>query len=94
VRATWQKELVSHFDRHKRYPADRSLKSAEIVVGFVLDRTGHIVSSEIVTGSGDPSFDAAALSMLKRADPVPAPPALIADEGLSFSLPVFFRVKK
>ena len=44
-------------------------------------------------GSGDAAFDQAALDMLKRSDPVPAPPPLVADEGLSFTLPVIFRVK-
>jgi protein TonB len=93
VRMTWQKQLGAHLDRHKRYPADRAHKSAEIVVSFVLDRTGHVLSSAIVRGSGDASFDAAALEMLRRSDPVPAPPPLVADEGLSFTLPVIFRVK-
>jgi protein TonB len=93
VRRTWQKELGAHLDRHKRYPADRVSKSAEIVVTFVLDRSGHVLSSSIVQGSGDAAFDQAALDMLKRSDPVPAPPPLIADEGLSFTLPVLFRVK-
>jgi TonB family protein len=93
IRASWQKELSAHFDKHKRYPADRSSKSAEIVVSFVLDRTGHILSSSIVRGSGDTSFDNAALAMLQRSDPVPVPPPLVADEGLSFTLPVVFRVK-
>ena len=32
--------------------------------------------------------------MLKRADPVPQPPPLVADEGLSFTLPVIFRVNE
>jgi len=49
--------------------------------------------ASIVRGSGDTSFDNAALAMLQRSDPVPAPPALVADEGLSFTLPVVFRVK-
>lgn len=93
VRATWQKQLLAHLDKHKRYPSDRSRRSAEIVVGFVLDRTGHIVSTSIIKGSGDASFDQAALAMLRRSDPVPAPPPLVADEGLSFTLPVIFRVK-
>jgi periplasmic protein TonB len=92
VRATWQRELMAHLDKHKRYPSN-ALKSAEIIVGFVLDRMGHVLSSSIVKGSGDPTFDAAALSMLKRSDPVPQPPPLVADEGLSFTLPVIFRVK-
>jgi TonB family protein len=93
VRLTWQKELAAHLDRHKRYPADRSNKAAEILVSFELDRTGHVLSTAIVKGSGDPSFDEAALAMLRRSDPVPAPPPLVADEGLTFTLPVIFRVK-
>ncbi len=94
VRTTWQKELVAHLDRHKRYPSDRAQVNAEIIVNFVIDRTGHILSSSIVKGSGDPSFDAAALSMLQRSDPVPQPPPILADEGLSFTLPVMFRAKR
>ena len=93
MRATWQKELVAHLDKHKRYPAARSQKSAEILVGFALDRMGHVLSASIVKGSGDAAFDEAALAMVKRSDPVPQPPPLIADEGLNFTLPVIFRVK-
>ena len=93
-RATWQKELAAHLNKFKRYPQDRSLRNAEVIVSFVLDRVGHVVSKQIVKASGDPSFDAAALEMLQRSDPVPAPPPLVADEGLTFSLPVIFQVKK
>ena len=93
VRATWQKELMAHLDKHKRYPAERALKTAEILVGFVLDRMGHVLSTNIVRGSGDPAFDAAALDMVRRSDPVPQPPPLVADEGLNFTLPVIFKVK-
>src|SRR3984893_12229749 len=92
-RVKWEKQLVAHLDRHKRYPAERSQKSAEIVISFALDRTGHVLSSTIVKGSGDAAFDEAALAMVRRSDPVPQPPPLIADEGLSFTLPVIFRVK-
>ena len=93
MRATWQKELIAHLDKHKRYPAARSQKSAEIVVGFALDRMGHVLSTSIVKGSGDAAFDEAALAMVRRSDPVPQPPPLVADEGLSFTLPVIFRIK-
>lgn len=93
VRATWQKELIAHLDRHKRYPAERVQKSAEILVGFTLDRLGHVLSASVVKGSGDAAFDEAALAMIRRSDPVPQPPPLVADEGLNFTLPVIFRVK-
>ena len=81
------------FDRHKRDPPDRAATAAEIVVSFELDRTGHILESHIERSSGDAAFDAAALAMMRRSDPVPVPPALVADEGLKFTLPVVFRVK-
>jgi TonB family protein len=93
VRLTWQKELMAHLDRHKRYPAERSQKSAEILVSFALDRMGHVLSSSIAKGSGDAAFDQAALAMVRRSDPVPPPPPVVADEGLNFTLPVIFKVK-
>src|SRR6478736_6676678 len=93
ARLTWQKELMAHLEKHKRYPAERTQKSAEILVGFALDRMGHVLSTSIVKGSGDKAFDAAALAMVRHADPVPQPPPLVADEGLNFTLPVIFKVK-
>jgi protein TonB len=94
VRATWQKELIAHFNRHKRYPANRSAQTVEVLVNFDLDETGHVLSSSIVQGSGDPSFDEAALAMIRRSDPVPKPPSLLVEEGLNFTLPVIFRAKR
>ncbi len=94
ARATWQKELMAHFNRHKRYPTNPSLQSATILVSFILDETGHVLSSNIVQGSGDNSFDEAALAMIRRSDPVPKPPSLVAHEGLDFTLPVIFRPKR
>jgi TonB family protein len=93
ARLTWQKELMAHLEKHKRYPAERTQKSAEILVGFALDRMGHVLSTSIVKGSGDKAFDEAALAMVRHADPVPQPPPLVADEGLNFTLPVIFKVK-
>jgi periplasmic protein TonB len=93
VKLNWQKELIAHFDRHKRYPVDREGKNAEILVSFVLDRMGHVLSASIAKGSGDSAFDAEALAMMHRSDPVPQPPPAVADDGLSFTLPIIFRVK-
>jgi TonB family protein len=91
-RATWQKEVAVHLEKYKRL-SERPPRSVEIVVRFVLDRTGHVVSAEVAKSSGDAAFDDAALAMMKRADPLPAPPPLVADDGLTFSMPVSFRGK-
>ena len=65
VRATWQKELSAHLDKHKKYPKDRSQQAAEIAVRFTLDRMGRVLSVSIEKGSGDAAFDEAALSMVR-----------------------------
>lgn len=92
-RVTWEKELAAHFDKFKRYPDDRVGQRAEVVITFILDSMGHVISSRIEKSSGDTAFDAAALAMLQRADPVPPPPPAVADEGLTFTLPVIFHTK-
>ena len=91
ARVTWQKELLAHLDKFKRYPAERSQRSAEILITMTLDRTGRVVAANIAKSSGDEAFDHAAVAMVERASPVPPPPPLIADEGLDFSLPVIFK---
>ncbi len=93
VSMTWQKELTAHLDKHKRYPTGDTRLNAEIVVSFTLDRIGHVLSAEVVKSSGSAAFDEAALAMVRRSDPVPQPPPLVADQGLTFTLPVIFRVK-
>ena len=91
VRVSWQKELLAHLNRFKRYPSDRSGKSADIVVAMHLDRTGRVVAANVIRSSGDTVFDRAALSMVERASPVPVPPPLVADLGLDFELPIRFK---
>jgi protein TonB len=93
VRASWQRELIAHLDKHKRYPGTRAEKSAAILIDLVLDRTGRVVSATIRKSSQDSAFDQAALDMIRRADPMPTPPALVADDGLTFVLPVDFNAR-
>lgn len=90
IRQGWEKDLVAHLDRHKRYPKGL-FKAAELSVRLTLDRLGHVISVAIEKGSGDAAFDEAAIGMVKRSDPVPTPPPLVADDGLTFVLPVIFR---
>jgi protein TonB len=94
VKLTWQKALMAHLNRAKRYPAGGGRRSAEASVRFTLDRRGHVLSYSIKRSSGLPAFDEAALAMMKRADPAPPPPPVIADENLTFDVPVQFRADR
>jgi TonB family protein len=93
-KTTWQKELAAYFLRHQRYPKGQAPKNVQVLVSFTLDRSGHVLSTSVAQSSGDASFDEAAMAMVRRSDPVPQPPPVVADEGLSFTLPVIFREKR
>jgi TonB family protein len=94
IRATWQKELAAHLNRNLVYPEGREGRF-DVGVTFDLDRRGHVVNAGIVKSSGDPVFDAASLALLKRADPMPPPPAGLTDDTLHFNLVwVNFGIKK
>ena len=47
------------------------------VVGYTLDRKGNITEQWIVRSSGDDKLDARAIAILRKAAPLPAPPATI-----------------
>jgi hypothetical protein len=58
-----------------------------------IDRIGHLLKAEAAPGERDAIFETAAIAMMKRADPTPPPPPEIADNELTFDLPVNFRSK-
>jgi periplasmic protein TonB len=91
--AAWRRRLAAHLARHKSWPAG-ARRSAEVAVRFRLERSGRIAAAEIVRSSGLSAFDDAALALLKRADPAPAPPAHVADDALTFTAPIVFRTRE
>lgn len=92
IRKTWEKQLVVHLARYRSYPTIAANQNAQVTLSFVLDRSGHVVSATVAKSSGDAAIDQAALTMMQRADPVPAPPASVASKGLNFSLPIVFTL--
>ena len=92
--AKWRGQLSAYLNLHKRYPEVKSTKVTKVKVGFVLDRLGHVVSMQVIEGSGDAAYDEAALAMIRRSDPVPRPPPVEADDGLNFTLDVIFSKGK
>ncbi|CAD5106277.1 energy transducer TonB [Zestomonas carbonaria] len=78
---TWQSKLLSHLSRYKRYPEDARRRGYEGItrVRFSVDRDGNVLSVELVGSSGSASLDRATLAMIRRAQPVPKPPADLLD---------------
>ncbi|HVX75563.1 MAG TPA: TonB family protein [Bradyrhizobium sp.] len=91
--ANWGRKISAYFDLHKRYPRGEN-KTTTVKVNLVLNRRGNVVSASVAESSGDPVFDEAALAMIHRSDPVPAPPAGLTDDQFAFSLDVKFNKPK
>jgi TonB family protein len=91
--ADWGRKISAYFELHKRYPKDKT-KATTVKVGLVLNRRGNVVSLDVAESSGDAAFDEAAISMIRRSDPVPLPPAGLTDDQFSFSLDVKFKKPK
>ncbi len=91
--ANWGRKISAYFELHKKYPSGKKA-AAQLKLALVLNRLGRVVSVDVKETSGDPEFDQAALSMVRRSDPVPKPPAGLTDDEFSFILPVKFNPPK
>jgi periplasmic protein TonB len=91
----WESALVAHIERFKRYPPEARAHDERGVarIAFTIDHEGRVVTSRVVQSSGHPELDAESLAMLSRAQPMPRPPAKLADSELSFVVPVRFNIR-
>jgi periplasmic protein TonB len=89
--ANWERLLVAQLERHKRYPPQAHGKTGEARLAFSIDRGGRLVASRIVHSSGSDALDEEALALIRRAAPLPPPPAGMSDDQLSFVVPIRYR---
>lgn len=79
--------ISAHLQRFKRPAAGEGTA----VVSFTVDRSGRVVARNLARSSGSSTLDAEALAMIARAQPMPAFPAAIAQQRLSFTQAIRFR---
>ena len=94
-KATWQKALVTHIDKFKRYPEAARAKSStgEVLVAFTMNRAGDVLTHRIIAGSDTSALDEEALAILTRAKPLPVPPSDVAGELFELAVPIRFKLK-
>jgi protein TonB len=87
--------VLAWLNRHKRYPSGAKSRREEgsVQVSFTIDASGRVTGSRVVRSSGSPDLDRAALDMVQRASPVPAPPKEIARSRMSLNVPVMFNLR-
>ncbi|WP_020186158.1 energy transducer TonB [Methylopila sp. 73B] len=72
---TWRSRLMAHLEKGKRYPAGARGERGVAYVRFSIDAAGKVLSASLAGSSGHPALDGEALSLVRRASPVPAPPS-------------------
>jgi protein TonB len=87
----WKKQLVIRLTASKRFPPEAIGQSGTAKVGFVLDRSGRLISTKLLESSGIKALDTEAVAIIERTQPFPAPPSEIDDDGLRLTLPLIFR---
>ena len=87
--ATWKSELMAHLNRYKRYPSGAA-STGTASVAFTIARSGQVLSARLIGSSGNPALDAEAISLPRRASPVPAPPPDFGGGVLTLTVPIHF----
>jgi protein TonB len=92
---SWINMLFSHLLRYRQYPSSASAARQEGVVtlSFTMDRNGRVLSRHIAHSSGVAALDAEALSMIERAQPLPAFPPNMPESTRSFTAPIKFSLR-
>jgi periplasmic protein TonB len=62
-----------------------------VIVKFTIDRTGELISSEIISQSGVAVLDQESLTLIARAQPLPSAPADLVGREFTFTVPVQFN---
>jgi protein TonB len=86
--------LLAQLNRFKQYP--RAARQAHIegvvMLHFIMDAEGNVLTSEIATSSGRPVLDNEALALIQRAQPLPALPAGFPTPTLDAVVPIEFSL--
>ena len=82
---SWRNAVQARLNRYKRSP--RGGGSGTVTVSFRMDGNGRVTSVRVARSAGR-ILDDAAVSLLRRASPFPAPPG---GKGVSLTVPIRFR---
>jgi protein TonB len=88
--ASWRSELMARLNRYKRYPPG-AVRDGTSLVAFNINRSGAVTAAHLARSSGDSTLDQEAVSLPRRASPLPAPPEGIAAGSIALTVPIHFE---
>lgn len=95
ARARYEQQISSWVEQHKLYPSAAGGREGRVVVRMRIDRGGYVRYYALEQTSGVEALDAAALDMIRRANPMPAVPANYpAGNLVEFLIPISFKAPR
>ncbi len=95
AKPTWEGLVLGALNKVKRYPREASFRRQQGVpyIRFVMNREGKILSVQLERSSGHSALDDEAVSLPKRAQPLPRPPEDVKGETIELVVPVEFFMR-
>jgi len=92
--ARYQTSLLRHLAAYKRYPmsARRLRQEGVVMVRFTMDRNGRVLNASLASASTFEPLDEEAVSILRRATPLPAPPIEVKGDPVTMVVPIQFSL--
>ncbi|HEY0328394.1 MAG TPA: energy transducer TonB [Rhodopseudomonas sp.] len=92
---SYRDRLAAHLQRYKQYPSEARSAGVQgtAMLSFTVGRGGQLLSARLAASSGNAALDAETLAMVRRAQPLPSFPPEIAQNSLSFTVPVRFSIR-
>lgn len=93
--ANWQVQVLGHLEQFKRFPraAQRRRYEGVVQVLYAVDRRGNVLSVSLARSSGHEPLDTEALAAVRRASPLPPPPADVPGDPVDVTTPVEFFLR-
>ncbi|EFO6221474.1 energy transducer TonB [Campylobacter jejuni] len=94
---SYQALLMAHLTKFKKYPQEAIMQKQEGVVRIrvSIDESGNVLSKELKKSCPYAALNDEALSLFKRASPLPKPPKEMLKNGdkISFVVPIDYNIK-
>jgi len=89
---SWEARILARLNSRRRYPGGSIARREQGIpyIRFVMDRDGKVLSSRLERSSGFPDLDREAVTLPKRASPLPKPPDDKPGDTLEMVVPVEF----
>lgn len=90
----WKARLSAHIAGYRLFPVAARGQTGVAKVTFVIDRSGKLISRALAVSSGSRPLDVAALEIVARAQPFPAPPSEFKDDSFTLTVPIVFEDRR